>query len=761
MDARGTYSVDQSDACGEGAKASIMYDDLTGGSKMLEDEFDPRLDDRSHATYSCGDSQYHIDFCFSTAGLYRHWRWLELFRDGTLTRKEVDHRGGSMCVAMWGNPSIGKSFLLNRCLWESSGNRIQEFGGQLPATAQICTYTESYGVIAGRGILTPSPTLKPDERVPFSEYLSHDKRDKTTTTTTTTVSFCTSVTGCGASTITTTEEVVTYETPRPYVVIPRDPQAVNQNLRDTIAAIADNLYESRTDALGTIFFFAPSITQTAANLIGSFDNVAHVYTPAGPLTAQILGPFIPYGAKKNITVTDDDQTPWVSNYTRKAIHKRAEKFEPYSNEKTRQEMILLSWPPDRGAVPMYSDGYRFDDVAGLGTFVYGCDYGITRSHQEFELMDIRPLFPGPFPMNIVVETDRGRHGSKCMAKAAGQTKDLANMDETNQFKQIAASATVAGLAAYFRSLDPGGLRTAAAVKTEILRWAYMRQRQGDMPATAEFRPRVIWNAQYEGRSLVGRCDDTRRAKLVGRDDACPVAFPPSASPVTLRTGSAAPTCTSGPRCGSPCEGFFCEGSPLQQNPDFLDPLNPDSVQNPTGPNYGNWNGNRTITPLPTGPPTTPTPPVTPKPSQNPTTTTSPPHSVPTIGSGLLVLEILWYAQPLLDLELELTGWYYMQGKVGGRSQDLCGNPFDKVTYDPGEDRIPTLPPDNDFHGWTLFAEYGKCQYHARGLDPPEPGYVTCDKGGRFDCILDEAGTIDCGGGDWRTPTVRCDFPAVY
>ncbi|KAB5581220.1 P-loop containing nucleoside triphosphate hydrolase protein [Coniochaeta sp. 2T2.1] len=246
----------------------IMYDDLTGGSKLLHDEFDPTLEDRSYATYSCGDSQYQIYFRFSTAGhaagidcycsyysycgiilvydlssphtwveavrlqkliggchplakgenesqpkikvmllglkadipgglyvphaereafarkngplfaecsartgewvheaiglfvehahgvisrhpelscpgvvntsqrqlfdsldealtavrknavsprlpeVYRHWRW-QLIRYGTLTRKDVDHRGGSMCVAIWGHPSIGKSFLLD------------------------------------------------------------------------------------------------------------------------------------------------------------------------------------------------------------------------------------------------------------------------------------------------------------------------------------------------------------------------------------------------------------------------------------------------------------------------------------------------------------------------------------------------------------------------------------------------------------------------------------------------------------------------
>jgi hypothetical protein len=37
-------------------------------------------------------------------------------------------------------------------------------------------------------------------------------------------------------------------------------------------------------------------------------------------------------------------------------------------------------------------------------------------------------------------------------------------------------------------------------------------------------------------------------------------------------------------CGSSCAGFFCAGSPLKQNSDFLDPRNPDS------PYYGDWDG---------------------------------------------------------------------------------------------------------------------------------------------------------------------------
>ncbi|KAB5522871.1 putative peptidase, partial [Coniochaeta sp. 2T2.1] len=185
-----------------------------------------------------------------------------------------------------------------------------------------------------------------------------------------------------------------------------------------------------------------------------------------------------------------------------------------------------------------------------------------------------------------------------------------------------SNPTVAALAAYFRGIDWDGLGTVAAVKERILELVYRRPRPRDAPDTLVFQRDVVFNGQAGGRSEVGQCEagGALRRRAGG---SCPLAVPPEPSPVTFRTGPPGPICASGSRCGSLCEGFFCEGSPLQQNPDFLDPLNPDSVQNPTGPNYGNWNGNRTITPLPTRPPTTPTPPVTPKPSQNPTTTTGP------------------------------------------------------------------------------------------------------------------------------------------
>ncbi|KAK0639445.1 hypothetical protein B0T16DRAFT_395177 [Cercophora newfieldiana] len=44
------------------------------------------------------------------------------------------------------------------------------------------------------------------------------------------------------------------------------------------------------------------------------------------------------------------------------------------------------------------------------------------------------------------------------------------------------------------------------------------------------------------------------------------------------------------RCGEFCRGFYCPDSPIKTNPDFLDPRNPDSVQNPSSPNHNQWTG---------------------------------------------------------------------------------------------------------------------------------------------------------------------------
>jgi hypothetical protein len=176
------------------------------------------------------------------------------------------------------------------------------------------------------------------------------------------------------------------------------------------------------------------------------------------------------------------------------------------------------------------------------------------------------------------------------------------------------------LAAYFRGLDPT-LTTVSSVKQRILSLAYRRQIHPDrdpLEAGQYFSDRVIWNGQQNGGSIVEACNSNNNNKRDGVD-ACPVQFPPHASPLSFRPGQPQPTCASGDACGSACKGFYCDRSPLQENPDFLDPRNPDSVQNPDSPYYNDWDGATTRKPSPTSttsatPTSTPTSAATPSPT---------------------------------------------------------------------------------------------------------------------------------------------------
>jgi hypothetical protein len=60
--------------------------------------------------------------------------------------------------------------------------------------------------------------------------------------------------------------------------------------------------------------------------------------------------------------------------------KRAE----VSQDDARTQMVLLSWPPGSGPVPLKEAGmpgaYKYDDSAGRGTYLYSVDYGVIRTH---------------------------------------------------------------------------------------------------------------------------------------------------------------------------------------------------------------------------------------------------------------------------------------------------------------------------------------------------------------------------------------------
>jgi subtilisin family serine protease len=81
-------------------------------------------------------------------------------------------------------------------------------------------------------------------------------------------------------------------------------------------------------------------------------------------------------------------------------------------------------------VKSHSGYYKYDDSAGKGTFVYQVDHGFSPQHNEFSEVKIRPLFPGPYPVNVVMENDDKKyHGTKCLGKAVGKNVGIARRAE--------------------------------------------------------------------------------------------------------------------------------------------------------------------------------------------------------------------------------------------------------------------------------------------------------------------------------------------
>jgi hypothetical protein len=228
------------------------------------------------------------------------------------------------------------------------------------------------------------------------------------------------------------------------------------------------------------------------------------------------------------------------------------------------------------------------------------------------------------------------------------------------------------------------LTTVTSVRQRILSLAYRRQKHPDRSALKSgeyFADRVIWNGQQNGGSIVGDCNSNNNNNNK-RDgvDACPVQFPPQASPLSFRPGQPQPTCASGDACGSACKGFYCDRSPLQENPDFLDPRNPDSVQNPDSPYYGDWEGATTRKPSPTSTTSTTTP--------TPTTTTTTP-------SPTSILTPLMRGSIRCHSEGDFPG----HADIQSSDQDTFAHDFsslDEITIGPGD--APVRLRRTDRHG---------------------------------------------------------------
>ncbi|PKX88853.1 uncharacterized protein P174DRAFT_464602 [Aspergillus novofumigatus IBT 16806] len=455
------------------------------------------------------------------------------------------------------------------------------------ATASVCTTTLSYGIVAKRAAEGAAPTWAP--QIPFEDD------------------------------ITMMTVIATTATAIPCVVIPRDPRnidGIRTTLQQQLGGSVLDLFKSRMDQLGTMFFFVPAFT------------------------------------------SDQTDAIWA---TRSEIVER----------NSPDNMVSLSWPPDIGPVPVQGD-YRFDSSAGEGTYVYHVDFGAQPSHPEFSnmfgWMENDPKWHGSLCLSkevgktvgivckaTVVATawdfqksinehwldalakvhaniSTGARGPRKMAlliqeiiklgavfvMGSGNSlgspngylvlfRDPANPNHIPELIVIGsvlgqgilgqhanadwvtcyAPGYVTGLAAYFCGLN-STLTTAASVKERILRLTYCWQLQPNHPEGPY--QRYINNV---GRSIVPKCSDFSKAKRQSSGGSCPVL-----------------TC-AGAGCGSSCAGFFCPGTLLKQNLDFLDPPNLDSVQNLDSRYYKDWDGTitcTTTTPTKTIPTTTPTPP---------------------------------------------------------------------------------------------------------------------------------------------------------
>jgi hypothetical protein len=239
------------------------------------------------------------------------------------------------------------------------------------ATASVCTTTFSYGVVAKRA--AAAPTQAPQIH---GEGKSRKLTKRATTTTTSTISFCTQVTGCGASEITTTTSIEATATTNPRVIIPRDPASVDgvrATLQQQLGGSALDLFESRTLQLGTIFFFVPAFTDDQTAAIRGHAQVADAYIPRGRLMrdywATVRDPTSgggggPFARDDDVGGDDDDDDDdWfimdTLNSTESEMQERSVLAKRSETVQSNQPnvMALLSWPPSTGPVPS-EEAYR-------------------------------------------------------------------------------------------------------------------------------------------------------------------------------------------------------------------------------------------------------------------------------------------------------------------------------------------------------------------------------------------------------------------
>ncbi|KAK4187709.1 glycosyl hydrolase [Podospora australis] len=293
------------------------------------------------------------------------------------------------------------------------------------ATASFCTTTLSYGVMAKRTLIS-GPVVTEAPVIPFAEFNKLERR--ATTTKTSTISTCKTVTGCGETDITSTTATQSVETPWPRVVIPKSHNFV-VSLRSSLErqfGSQAGYFESKTDALGTLFFYIPRITLSQANALQADSSlgIASVHIPRGP--GMLKYGKRPAGLRKRGL---DDELAGLLNKTEPELHvARLGKRAQTSQANAELAMVALSWPPGAGPVPPLGSrgAYNFDSSAGEGTFMYLVDYGVDASHDEFRgQKTVIPLYPGPYRASGWFDNDDKRHGTACLSKMFGKTYGVA------------------------------------------------------------------------------------------------------------------------------------------------------------------------------------------------------------------------------------------------------------------------------------------------------------------------------------------------
>ncbi|KAG7294022.1 hypothetical protein NEMBOFW57_004083 [Staphylotrichum longicolle] len=277
------------------------------------------------------------------------------------------------------------------------------------------------------------------------------------------------------------------------------------------------------------------------------------------------------------------------------------------------------------------------------------------------ILSFTPLFPGPFPVSSFMETDTNGHGTKCLSKAVGKTVGVA--------RKARVVATVIDLR---QSIYEHFLDALVLIHEDI----YVKGR--GTKSVVNFSISIVADripAPYQDtmaaliRAIIGlgAVVVTGSGNMAGSPYGYPALFGNPADrnyiPDLIVVGSVSGEGFRGVR-HSDADWLTCYAlgytvdvaisgtgykykSTMGTSFYFLDPRNPDSVQNPSGPYYNDWEGVITRSSS-----TTSTPP-----ASSSTTKPAPTGPIPTPGHGKAAPSWAMVYYMLRDKNGETHGFY--------------------------------------------------------------------------------------------------------